>query len=228
VIAVAVLPLLLTLGLAALVWPHWRQFYAGLALGAAATMYAWAMDSPPEWIERKRRGRDGERRTERQLRPLEREGWAVAHDVDSQRGNFDHVVVGPKGAYLLETKTLRGRVTFGRDGMTVHRGDDERDSWRYVALDRGVRGDAAQLQRRLAPAGVRWVHPVVVLWCEFEEQVFEGDGVTFIHGKRLASWLRDQGDRLSDRVVEQTRPMLVRLEAGETRQPAGDSVASAS
>jgi hypothetical protein len=117
--------------------------------------------------------------------------------------------------YLLETKALTGRVTFDEDGMTVHRGDDERDSWRpYIPLDRVVCGAAAQLQRRLAPAGVRWVHPVVVLWSDFEDQVFEGDGVTFIHGRRLASWLREQDDRLPDGVVERTRARLAELETG--------------
>jgi hypothetical protein len=203
--------------------------YVGVAIGIAASMYTWVLDSPPEWIERKRRGRDGERLTERQLQPLEDEGWAVAHDLDAQRGNFDHVVVGARGAYLIETKTLQGRVTFDRDGMTVHRGDDERDSWRpYKPLDRAVRGAAVQLQRRLAPAGVRWVEPVVVLWSEFEGQVHQGDGVTFLHGKRLASWLREQDERLADRVVEQARAMLAELEVGDRRHVAKSSVAASS
>src|SRR5688572_4197066 len=79
----------------ALIWPDWWQFYAGCAFGVLAAMYATLIDSPPEWIERKRRGRDGERWTEKSLRPLERRGWRVVHDVDHEWGNFDHVLVGP-------------------------------------------------------------------------------------------------------------------------------------
>ena len=129
-VAVAVLPGLVVLALLCLIWPAWIQFYAGIALGLVLATYLWVLDSPPEWIERKRRGRDGERRTERELEPLEKDGWVVAHDIDAGYGNFDHIVVGPRGAYLLETKPLQGRVSFDAKGMAVHRGEDDRDIWR--------------------------------------------------------------------------------------------------
>jgi hypothetical protein len=46
-----------------------------------------------------RRGAAGERRTARLLGPLERQGWAVLHDlaVPGSRANLDHLAIGPGG-----------------------------------------------------------------------------------------------------------------------------------
>jgi hypothetical protein len=215
-VAVAVLPGLVLLGLLGLIWPAWTQFYAGAGLGLVLATYLWALDSPPEWIERKRRGRDGERRTERELEPLEKDGWVVAHDIDAGFGNFDHIVLGPRGAYLLETKALQGRVSFDTEGMIVRRGDDERDSWRpYPAFDRIAKRSAAKAKERLAPSGVRWVRPVVVLWCDFDEGTLEREGVAFVHGKQLMSWLREQDDRhLPPGVLDSARTILSDVPVG--------------
>ena len=46
-----------------------------------------------------RRGAAGERRTAGLLAVLERQGWAVLHDlaVPGSRTNVDHLVIGPGG-----------------------------------------------------------------------------------------------------------------------------------
>src|SRR3954467_12133949 len=64
-----------------LLTPGMRQFYAGVTVGMLVAMYVCLIDSPPEWIDRKRRGRDAERSVEKQLLPLEHRGWRVVHDV---------------------------------------------------------------------------------------------------------------------------------------------------
>jgi hypothetical protein len=59
---------------------------------------------------RARGGAAGERRVARRLRRLSRRGWVVRNDVDRGRGNVDHLVLGPHGAFTIETKlTRRGR-----------------------------------------------------------------------------------------------------------------------
>lgn len=93
----------------ALVWPTWWRFFAACTVGALCALYPCLIDSPPEWIERKRRGRDGERRTEKRLRALERRGWSVVHNVQHAHGDLDHLVVGPAGVFLLETKNSLAR-----------------------------------------------------------------------------------------------------------------------
>jgi Nuclease-related domain len=207
-VALAVLPALAMLGLLCLIWPAWAQFYAGIAVGLAVSTYLWVLDSPPEWIERKRRGRDGERRTERELRALEKDGWVIAHDIDAGYGNFDHVVIGPSGAYLLETKALQGRVAFDERGMVVRRGGYERDDWR-PSFEAIAKRSAARAKGLLAPSGIRFVRPIVVLWCEFDEGIVERDGVAFVTGKRLVGWLSEQDDhRLPPAVLERARTIL--------------------
>ena len=73
----------------------------GLVLGTLAAVAAgWRLrfKSSPEAVAW-RRGAAGERRTARLLDPLERQGWAVLHDlaVPGSRANLDHLVIGPGG-----------------------------------------------------------------------------------------------------------------------------------
>src|SRR5665213_1316978 len=62
------------------------------------------------WRRKWRDGAEGERKTEKALRPLEKAGWTVVHDVEARYGNYDHIAVGPAGVYLFETKNLQGIV----------------------------------------------------------------------------------------------------------------------
>ena len=73
----------------------------GLVVGALAAMAAGCgprfKPSPDAvaWAA----GTTEERRTARLLSPLERQGWAVLHDlaVHGSRANLDHLVIGPVG-----------------------------------------------------------------------------------------------------------------------------------
>jgi Nuclease-related domain len=80
------------------------SFVAGVVVGALFGMAVWIWDQPPNFIENWRQGRDGERATAKELRTLRSEGWSVRHDLEDKYGNLDHVVVGPGGVFLLDTK----------------------------------------------------------------------------------------------------------------------------
>jgi len=69
-----------------------------------------------------RRGAAGERRTARLLDPLEREGWAVLHDlaVPGSRANIDHLVIGPGGVFVIDSKQYRGRLQLDSSGCLWH------------------------------------------------------------------------------------------------------------
>ena len=58
-----------------------------------------------------RRGADGEERVAQSLSRLPH-GWYVFHDltVGSRGANLDHVVIGPGGIFVLNTKNLSGNV----------------------------------------------------------------------------------------------------------------------
>lgn len=59
-------------------------------------------------LDRRLRGLAGEQRVGAVLDGISEHGWYVLHDVDSGRGNIDHVVVGPGGLFSIETKSHRG------------------------------------------------------------------------------------------------------------------------
>jgi hypothetical protein len=71
-----------------------------------------------------RRGARGERRTARHLRKLVRAGWTVLHDVSipGSRANGDHLLIGPPGVFLVDSKAWHGTITLAVDGSAWHNG----------------------------------------------------------------------------------------------------------
>lgn len=61
-----------------------------------------------------RHGAEGERRTARLLAPLERRGYQVFHDlaVAGSAANIDHVVVGPTGVFVTDSKRYRSQLRY--------------------------------------------------------------------------------------------------------------------
>jgi Nuclease-related domain len=96
---------------------------AGLAGTGVAAGLAWGLRfrvsvDTLAW----RRGAVGERRTARLLVPLERHGWAVPHDlaIPGTRANIDHLVIGPGGVAVIDTKQYRGRLHLDSSDLLWH------------------------------------------------------------------------------------------------------------
>lgn len=66
----------------------------------------------PQHVTAWRTGADGESRTGRALDGLGGE-YIVVHDrrVPGTKANIDHIVVGPPGVFVVETKSLKGKVS---------------------------------------------------------------------------------------------------------------------
>jgi hypothetical protein len=80
---------------------------AGVLLGAAVAGAAIGRHFHRSTTARQwGKGARGERRTGRQLRQLERQGWAVLHDraIPGSRANLDHLLIGPPGVVYVDTK----------------------------------------------------------------------------------------------------------------------------
>jgi hypothetical protein len=108
----------------------------------------------------------GERLIAERLRPLERRGWVVLHDVPAMGSspfNLDHVAIGPAGVFVVETKSPRKFVDVGSnghrlefDGTMLTWPDGRRNRW---AVDDAI-GRAEWLSQTLqARAG----EPVAVM-----------------------------------------------------------------
>lgn len=97
---------------------HWRWF-AGVVAGGWLSTLIGLREFPPGHIERWQEGAWGEEWTAKELRPLSHEGWTVLHDRrdgPNGRANLDHVLVGPGGVFLLDSKRWHG-VTTVEDGV---------------------------------------------------------------------------------------------------------------
>jgi hypothetical protein len=106
---------------------------------------------PERWL----RGAAGERATAELLARLPGRRWAVMHDLDipGHRANIDHLVIGPTGTWVVDTKTARAAVRTG--WWSVRIGGRKLDSG-------PTRWEAAVVSERL---GVP-VRPLIVLHAE--------------------------------------------------------------
>jgi hypothetical protein len=111
----------------------------------------------------------------------------AAQRLPARFGNVDHVLIGPPGVFLLESKQLGGRVSVAEDEQQVHWFEAPADGYRNVAIAGRARGAAAELSRDLAALGGRrpWVQSGVVLWADFEQGVIEHNRVVWTHDSRL-------------------------------------------
>src|SRR4051794_31122357 len=133
------------------------------------------LDSPPAHIERWHQGAEGEKATAKAMRRLARDGWTLIHDVDTGRGNLDHIVVGPGGVFLLESKNLSGTLRVEYGVLSVRWREDPNDGYDNRQLTPRMRARAAELSAVLRARGLAriWVQPIVVLWGKFEQRSIE-------------------------------------------------------
>jgi hypothetical protein len=160
----------------------------GLVLGGlAATTAGWGLRFKPSpdavaW----RRGAAGERRTARLLSHLERHGWTVLHDlaVPGSRANIDHLVIGPGGVFVIDSKQYRGRLQLDLSGQLWH--------GRYpLALTlRAVGFEADRAARVLPDPGVAVVPIVAVHGAQVPWGKVVMQGVPVVSALRLPSMLR--------------------------------------
>jgi hypothetical protein len=170
--------------LGSLLAPRWRLVLGGLA----APVAGWGLRFRPSpdavaW----RRGAAGERRTARLLDPLERHGWVVLHDlaVPGSRANIDHLVIGPGGVFVIDSKHYRGRLQLDGSGRLWH------GRYPLAPTLRAVDFEADQAAQVLVDPDVVVVVPIVAVhgaqipWGKVVTQ-----GVPVVAAKRLPSMLR--------------------------------------
>jgi hypothetical protein len=92
-------------------------------------------------------GAEGERVTGRELDRLP-DGFRVLHDlrIPGSRANVDHVVIGPTGVFVVESKRMRGKLRV--------RGEEVIVAGRRRGMVDEVRREVAAVQTALAAAGI--------------------------------------------------------------------------
>ncbi len=105
----------------------------------------------------------------------------VNHVVIDGRGDADHVLVGPAGLFVLETKW----------SATPYRSNDPRLSSTVARLERRAENTRLQFKR----LGVETVTPVLVLWGPAARHLAEGTGAArsgrtlILTGRHLRRWM---------------------------------------
>jgi hypothetical protein len=159
-----------------------------LVLGALAAVAAgWGLRFQPSadavaW----RRGAVGEQRTARLLAGLERQGWAVLHDlaVPGLAANIDHLVIGPGGVFVIDSKQYRGRLQLDPSGRLWHGRYSLAPTLQAVSFE----ADQAALDLTdpdVVVVPVVAVHGAQVPWGKVVTQ-----GVPVVAARRLPSMLR--------------------------------------
>jgi hypothetical protein len=95
---------------------EWYRWYAKtppapipISIVAIATLLigAFRLSAYIRQLKRLALGRDGERAVGQELDKLRAKGFEVIHDIPGEGFNIDHVVIGRRGIYTVETKTIR-------------------------------------------------------------------------------------------------------------------------
>ena len=182
--AAAVLAAGLTAGLLAIqLAPHLTPLAAVLA----AAGLGWQLRfRPSPDIRAWRRGAAGERRTARLLASLERCGWAVLHDlaVPGSAANIDHLVIGPGGVLVIDSKQCRGRLRLDSNGMLWH------GRHLLVAALRKTRWEADQADEVLGIAQVQIPAIVAIHGASVPWGRVQADGVTVVPARRVSDLLQ--------------------------------------
>jgi hypothetical protein len=90
---------------------------------AAAALVGWRLRFCPSELARAwQRGARGERQTARLLDRLGRDGYRVFHDLamPGSPANIDHLVVGPSGVFVIDSKQWTGSVQQSAEWLVWH------------------------------------------------------------------------------------------------------------
>jgi Nuclease-related domain len=96
---------------------------SGLAGLAVAALVGWRLRFRPSTQARAwQRGAQGERDTARLLDRLGHDGYVILHDLamPNSPANLDHLVVGPSGVFVIDSKQWTGQVHQSPDGLVWH------------------------------------------------------------------------------------------------------------
>lgn len=178
-------------------------YAAGVLFGVGLTLLIAARDMTPSHLAQWELGAWGEQWTATELRPLRRRGWTVLHDRQlhpDRPGNVDHVLVGPPGVYVLDSKRWSGTVhvdpSTGQVTVTNPDAPDLRPTTRGGAAGaaRALSADVSTQLRHALGRGP-WVQAVIVIWGDFPQQHLKVDRVVYVAGPHLRDWLLAQPPR---------------------------------
>jgi hypothetical protein len=151
-------------------------------------------------------GAVGERRTAGELDELADAGYVVLHDrrIRGTRANVDHVVIGPGGVFVVETKRMRGKLRVRGDTVII--------GGRRTGMVEEVLREAGAVSSALAEVGAAHVPVQPVLYLqEVDAPLFLGKpaGIPIVlSGRQLRRTIRSAPQVLTDVEAESIVALL--------------------
>jgi hypothetical protein len=148
-------------------------------------------------VERLFQGADGERTVGRELELLADDGWLTLHNVSLGRGDVDHVLIGPGGLFIIETKSHKGRFRVDR-------------------IDQGMLKQAYAEKKRMERITGYTFEPLLVFsnaWL-IGRVPAKRDGVTILPARMLADFVSRRKRTVSPERAKQVHERLVEALAG--------------
>jgi nuclease-like protein len=100
--------------------------FVGAELALLASIFAISRYVLP-LVARRDRGASAEEHVGSLLSALPQPQWRVIHDASFGHGNVDHILIGPAGAYTVETKSHPGPIRISRvHGATIRQAQAQR------------------------------------------------------------------------------------------------------
>ncbi len=126
---------------------HAAAYIAGWLGGGAAGAILALRNTPPAYLQTWGDGDAGKRATHKVLAEL---GWELIEDVDRGRGNYDHILIGPPGIFLIHSKNWTGvtSIVDGHPKLARRHDPESRNAW-TGGVKSSVLAASAEISREL-------------------------------------------------------------------------------
>lgn len=227
-------PTLLALGAIALVVAAWA-FTVGESptIGIVAILVALSglgrLVTIPTHVKAWAIGAEGEGRTAAALEPLAAEGFRILHDlpIPGSRANIDHVVIGPSGVFVIETKSFGGK-------LQIRGGDVYVAGRRKTAMLDEVRREVAVVASILADDLERLGIEVTPLICVHRAELpffrSKAQDIAILSPKAVVNRLRKAEALMSPSDIERLAARLTpssQRRPGSVESPSGSKMTAA-
>lgn len=186
---------------AGLLTGNWR---VGVTIGAAVLVAliihtARRQSEVPQW----RKPSAAQRRTEAQLKVMQRFGYRVLHARRIQDGNgqIDHFIVGRRGAFAIDSESWDRRLPLRNKLEQLYHGrfsKNERIDEALAEARNAERLISKELNREIKVRASLAIYGPSMPWDSHRLR-----GVDIITGTKVRKWLRSGKDRLSEEEIEE-------------------------
>ncbi len=165
----------------------------------AIIWYSFKMIKLRKELKALKQGRDGEREVGMNVEPLRELGLKVYHDILGESFNLDHVLVGEKGIFVIETKTYskpkKGPCNIIFDGINLSYNGTYKSNKPIIQAKAGAYWLSNYLRKSTGKSFN--VHPIVVFPGWYTKTTNPKNNIWILNPKGLGKVISNLPDMLS-------------------------------